>query len=323
MGRIISICLLLIYGVSNFCSGQEEMSPIEKKQQTLVTEPITLYKGFFRVQASTYYGLIDKIFMDNKKQSLEGNIWGYNWGTAAYLQYGITDRFMAEVSIPYINDRIYQSFTYEIPLDPSEQYTYFTNGKVVAQGLGDMDVSLTYQVVTENSSRPAVALTVRATLPTGEKDVTNDETEETFSYNNPTGQGEVALYTSIRARKVSYPFAFGGGLSYTIKTEVDKVIEVGGPEVSYKNGNSANISAFCNTSLNDWIALRNFADIYFSQESEIDGVKTGESVWVVQYSPGFSFQLKRFRLDQFVSIPIKSNFASADPTYILILQYTF
>jgi hypothetical protein len=321
--RGIAVAVILLCTLMHVCSAQEEMSPAEKKQQTLVTEPLTLYKGFFRAQVSTYYGLLDKVFIDGKKQSLDGNIWGYNWGTSVYFQYGITDRLMAEISLPYVNNKIFQSFTFEIPRDPQEQYIYTTNSEVVAKGIGDMDLTISYQLFTERERRPAIGLTVRTSLPTGEKDVTADTNGSESSFNNPTGQGEVSVNTAIRARKVSYPFAYGGGASYTIRTEVDKITELNTPEVSYKNGNTGNIFVFFNTSLNDWVVIRNFVDFFYSSKTKINDVKTGEAVWSLQYSPGFSFQLKRFRLDQFVSIPIKSNLGSADPNYILILQYTF
>lgn len=305
------------------CSAQEEMSPAEKKQQTLVTEPLTLYKGFFRVQVSSYYGLIDKVFLDSKKQSLEGNSWGDNFSIGAHLQYGISDRFMVEATLPYIRNRIFQSTVYEIPAGVGGQYTQSSNWETSGSGIGDLDLTATYQVVTESTSRPAVSAYVRVTLPTGEKDVTDDNDDNPFSYHTPTGQGEIAVSPGIRLRKVRYPFAYGGNVGYTVKNEVTKVIELNSPPVSYKNGNFANLAGFFNASLNDWVAMRNFIEFYYKQKDKVDGTQTGENIWLFQYSPGFSFQLKRFRFDQFVSIPLKSNFAAADPTYIILFQYTF
>ena len=322
MLKIISITFLFCVAIQ-VCSAQEEMSPAEKKQQTLVTEPLTVYKGFFRVQLSTYYAVIDKIFIDSKKQSLEGNIWGDNFSVLATLQYGVSDRFMVEATLPYVRDRIFQSSRYEVPLDPDGQFSYPKKVETNGVGIGDMDIALTYQLITEAPSRPAIAAFVRMTLPTGEKDVTDDNDDNPLSYNTPTGQGEIAVNPGIRLRKVNYPFAYGGTIGYTFRNEVTKVTEVDAPAVSYKNGNFGNVSGFINATLNDWVSMRNFVDFFYFNKDQINGEETGEESWLLQYSPGFSFQVKKFRFDQFVSIPIKANFGSADPTYILVFQYTF
>jgi hypothetical protein len=322
MVKIISLSFLF-FVTSLVCLAQEEMSPAEKKQQTLVTEPLTLYKGFFRAQVSTYYALIDKFFLDEKKQSLEGNGWGDNFSIGAHLQYGISDRFMVEVSLPYVRNRIFQSFRYEVPIDPTNELAEPTSWETKGSGIGDMEVALAYQLITETPSRPAVGAVLRVTLPTGTKDVTDDNDDNPFSYTTPTGQGEVAINTTIRLRKVNYPFAYGGSVGYVFKNEVTKVTEVNAPPVAYKNGNFLNLSGFINFSLNDWVAMRNFLEYYHIDKDQIDGSETGEKKWLIEYSPGFSFQLKRFRFDQFVIIPLKANLGAADPSYILLFQYTF
>jgi hypothetical protein len=322
MRKFIFLCF--VFGIAlQVCWGQEEMSPAEKKQKTLVTEPLTLYKGFFRAQVSTYYALIYKVFVDEKKQSLDGNGWGDNFSLSADLQYGVSDRFMVEVAVPYVRDRIFQSFRYEVPVDPTNELALPTSWETKGAGIGDMEVALSYQVITETPSRPAVGAVLRVTLPTGEKDVTDDHDDNPNSFNRATGQGEVAINTTVRLRKVNYPFAYGGSVGYVIKNEVSKVVQVDAPPVSYKNGNFLNLSAFMNVSLNDWVAMRNFLEYYHVSKDQINGSDTGDERWLFEFDPGFSFQLKRFRFDQYVVIPLKANIGAADPAYILLFQYTF
>ena len=322
MQKNITITLLFCIA-TQVCFAQEEMSPAEKKQQTLVTEPVTLYKGFFRLQVSAYYSLIDKIFLDSKKQSVEGNSWGDNFSVATHLQYGISDRFMVEASIPYIRQRIFQSFRYEFPLDRNGQFSDTTKWETKASGMGDIELAMAYQLILESPSRPAVVATLRVTLPTGEKDVTDDNDDNPDSYNMATGQGEISINPSIRLRKVSYPLAYGIHVGYKFRNEVTKVTELDKPAVSYKNGNLADAGAFMNVSLNDWVIMRNLVDFYYKEKDQINGSETGDETWLLEYVPGFSFQLKRFRFDQLVIIPIKANLGSADPSYVLLFQYTF
>src|SRR3989337_3382146 len=117
-------CCPLLLSILGFAQVQEQVSPAERKQQTIVTEPVTLYKGFFRAGLATWYNVIDKIFLDSRKQAQPGNIWGSTFSLSIYGQYGISDRLMAEGSVPYVRDNIYQSVVYELPMDFNEQYVY-------------------------------------------------------------------------------------------------------------------------------------------------------------------------------------------------------
>jgi hypothetical protein len=318
----ISLCLLCLH---SWCLAQvqEQVSPAERKQQTIVTEPVTLYKGFFRAGLATWYNVIDKIFLDSRKQSQPGNIWGSTFSLSFYGQYGISDRLMAEVALPYVRDNIYQSVVYELPMDFNEQYVYPRKWKTQANGIGDLDLTFGYQFIQETPSRPALAAFVTATLPTGEKNVIDNDDDDPNTFNRPTGQGEFALNTVVRLRQIRYPFSYSISAAYKYRTESSKVIAVDQPEVKYRNGSLLDISGSFNFHMNDWIAFKNIVDIMQIQKDKVNGEETGEKAWLLQYLPGISFQLKRLRFDQGVMIPIKGNNVAADPGYLLIVQYTF
>ena len=317
------ISFILLAPIMAMAQVQEQVSPTERKQQTIVTEPITLYKGFFRAGLATWYNVIDKIFLESKKESQPGNIWGSSFSISLYAQYGISDRLMVEVLMPYVNDAIYQSVVFELPLDFDEQYLYPRKWKTESNGLGDVDFTLGYQLIQESISRPAVAAFMIATLPTGEKNVVDNDDDDLNTYYRPTGQGEFALNTIVRLRKIKFPFSYSFSAAYKYRTESTKVIAVDEPAITYQNGNHLNLSGSFNFHLNDWIAFKNIAEYNQIGKDMLEGEKIDENKWSIQYVPGISFQLKRLRLDQAVMIPIKGKYVAADPGYLLIFQYTF
>ena len=230
---------------------------------------------------------------------------------------------MVEVLMPYRIENIYQSITYELPLDASEQYVYGSTWKTRGNGFGDLDIAIGYQLLEETVSRPALAAFVTTTLPTGEKNVIDDDDDNVNTYHRPTGQGEIAVNTVLRLRRVMYPYSYSISAGYKFRTEVTKVMEVGQPAVNYRNGNLLTFSGSFNVHLNDWIAFKNIVDYTNIGKDTNNGEEVGEKGWLIEYLPGVSFQLKKLRFDQGVTIPVKGNYTSADPGYLLILQYTF
>ena len=94
----------------------EQLSPQEKKQLTLVTEPFTMYKGFLRAGLSTNVMFQDKNFdASGDKINYETNSSNYIQATILSLRYGITDRLELEGTIPMSNGRVSGSYTQEIP----------------------------------------------------------------------------------------------------------------------------------------------------------------------------------------------------------------
>ena len=82
--------------------------------------------------------------------------------------------------------------------------------------------------------------------------------------------------------------------------------------------------------LNPWIAFTNVLDFLQNGKNEEDGQEVAENAWLLQYFPGFSFQLRRWRVDHGIIIPLngiiiplKGNNVPADPGYHVTLHYTF
>jgi hypothetical protein len=312
--------LFLVSVVHVMAQVQEQLTPTELKQKTIVTEPQTLYKGFFRAGVAFNYGTIDKIFtLEGKRESLASNIWANSWFVQSFLMYGISDRFQVEVIIPYRFQQIYQSFRIEAPdYDLVETQRW----KTKSTGLSDLSIMAAYQLIPEKNVTPSQTLFVTANLPTGEKNFTNIKNQREFS--PPAGAGEASLVAVYRLRKVSYPFAYSAFVSYQHFFGGSKLLDpLDTQEKPFRSGSNYSVGGYINFHLNEWIAIRNSGDYFFSVRDEYDGVQEENDSWGIQYYPGLSFQLKQFRVDQAVNVPITGKLASADPSYFIIVQYTF
>jgi hypothetical protein len=313
---------MVVFFIRVSCTAQveEQITPSELKQKTIVTEPQTLYKGFFRAGLAYNYGALDKIFNDKgKKESLPSNIWANSAFLQLFLVYGITDRLQAEVRIPYRSDQVYQSFVYEFPDFDSVGVAKWHNK---SSGLGDLAFSVGYQLLTEKLTTPSITGYLSVQLPTGEKNPTKIKNDR--EYKQPMGSGEVSIDAGLRLRKIRYPFVYTINASFTYFNGGKKLLDPAETEEkNFRSGSNFSVGGALNFHVNDWIAVRNFLDYYLSKADTYDGETEKNDSWVIQYYPGLSFQVKRFRIDQAVTIPLTGKLSAADPGYILILQYTF
>ncbi|HPI80864.1 MAG TPA: hypothetical protein PLM35_10065 [Cyclobacteriaceae bacterium] len=296
---------------------EEQLTPVQKKQKTLVTEPQTLYKGFVRGGLSFSYGTVDKYFDANgTRKSFTTNIWASSWFVQAFVVYGVTDRLQVEFRLPYRVNNIYQS--YDLELDQVETIKWNASGN----GLGDVNVGLGYQLVTENPLRPSLTSYFTASLPTGKKNpeaVVNDR-----EYKRPSGSGEPSLDVRLQVRRIAYPFSYTASVSYTYFFGGKKILDpLDSQERPFRSGNNFNMDGSFNFHLNDWIAIQNTLTYFLSGKDEFDGVPEEENSWVLQYYSGLSFQVKRFRINEVFLVPISGRQSSADPSYIFALSYVF
>jgi hypothetical protein len=318
------ILLIFVFLQSaGFSQVQEELSHAQRRQQTIVTEPITLYKGIFRGGIATEYNFTDKVFKDSGKESPPGNSWGSSFLSLLFGQYGISDRLMLELFVPFMKSVVFQSAVYELPLDNSEQYLYPYRWRTEAKGFGDVKLSAAYQMIEETTTRPALAAFITATLPTGEKNVVDNNDSNANTYSRPTGQGNYAFRSLLHLRKIRYPFSYSISAAYQYRTTTQKIVAVDEPAVRYRNGNLFDVSGSFNFQLNDRLAFKSSLDMFQLARNELNDERVGEKAWLLQYLAGFSFQLKRLRFDQGVIIPLKGNNLPADPRFLLTMQYAF
>jgi hypothetical protein len=321
--------LLLIISIL-FCVGfadaqvQEQLSPEERKQLTKITEPVTLYKGFFRSRVSAFYFSADKSFDENGKRIAYPNISGSGVGINMIFQYGITDRLEAEVLLPYQSSTVESAYFYQIPLTGE---VGVERGRIETKGLGDIAASLRYQVLQDKPGSPAIVVGVTGYLPTGVSEPTN--IRSVLNFKAPSGKGELGLASEIRIRKIAYPFSFEFGAAYISYFGGKKLLEPNAEKVKVTSGAEFLIRPQINFHLNEWVSITNYVDYYSALKDSFDGVdyfgahNNEYDQWAIRYYPGITFQIKKLRLEQAVMIPMFGKVIPADPMFFFGLDYMF
>jgi hypothetical protein len=96
-------------------------------------------------------------------------------------------------------------------------------------------------------------------------------------------------------------------------------------ETKFKDGNYTTVGASFNLHLNEWIVLSNEFNYKYNEKGVIK-YKVEETVdpaWEFCYQPGLYFQVRRFRISEVVQVPLMGKNNSADPLYLMQVQYTF
>ncbi len=319
INRYTIATLLLFVSIVTLAQTEQEILPSERKQLTIITEPYTLYKGFFRAGVALQYSSLYKIFDAEGKRVPISNASGRTWASQLLIQYGLSDRLQLLVGLPYQKHDLFLSYQGEAPgLGLFEQQKLEGQGS----GLGDIWLGMDYQLLTETATRPAFKGSLTATLPTGAKNPS--DTGDPTVFDIPVGSGYTALDVSFSLRKITYPYSWTAYASYKMKTSGTKQYEVGGPEINFKDGNLLTLSGSYNFHMNEWLALTNDVYYFHSGTDEEDGKPLDDTAsWLVQYSPRLSFQINRLRVNQAIQIPLFGKLSGADPGFILIVQYVF
>ena len=317
------VLLFLFMALCISALAQPAISADEKKEQTVVIEPATLYRGIWRAGWGTRFQFLDKSFVDGKKQPHDENIWGSKSVWPLFAAYGITDRLMLKIVIPYVLEDHYHAPVYLFPSGSDQQYSYPQRWRTQARGFGDLEMSFGYQLVQETESRPAFVTFVAKTVPTGQKNVVDDDDENHNTFARPTGEGAFAFETAFMMRKISYPYAYGLKLFYVYRTETNKILAVGNEPTDFQNGHTFGASASFNAQLNKWIAFINQAELLQLAADRKNNELTGETGMLLQHFTGLSFQIRQFRIEQGMTIALIGNNVAADPAYHINLQYSF
>ncbi len=317
----IQILLISLIAASCLLDAQveDQMLPAEIKQMTAVTEPATLYKGFFRAGLIYSHFTAKKIFdPDSKRLFLEGNALAHTRSLNLSLSYGITKRIQVSLLVPYVMDLMQQSSVFEDPLmGTKEVYTWDQKGN----GLGDVSLGVYGQIIREKETLPSLTARLTYTHPTGRKDPVN--VEDLFNYDLPTGQGEPILSMDLQVRKVMYPYSLIFTASYNLKLGGEKVFDPGGKSYPFTMGNSFMLQGGFNFMLNDWLSMGNELAYLNIAETEIDGQVQDDAGYNISYQPYFHFQIRKLRLVQSMYIALKGRNYTASPSYTLAVQYIF
>jgi len=313
-----------IFWISQAASSQVEtqLLPSDLKQQTIVTESVTLRKGFFRSGLAISYGVVDKYFDNSGKKSY---VSGSSWGSSSYFlftfQYGISNRLMIDFSAPIRREKqVYNNLV----VSPENNIDFPMVADLKGTGISDCYLTAKYQIIPEEESKMSLTGSLDLTLPTGEKNPT--EVNSYTDYQLPTGDGFFAVGTRISARKIQYPFSYTAYVGYNYKFKGSRLIfPTDLEETEFKDGNALEAGGSFNLHLNEWIALANELNYYHRGEGKImsNPETTIDPAWAFSYEGRLVFQVKQFRLGEAVRVPLTGKNVSADPLYVLIVQYIF
>ncbi len=322
MKKLVIISILISVSATIAGQNEEVILPSDLKQQTIITEPPTLWKGFLRVGLVTSFGAVDKYFNnENNKTYFPESAWASSWSFMLLAQYGVTDRLTVEFWLPYGNEvRNY----FQVWLDPGNEINYENSWDLKGNGLGDISFSSRYQFLKESVSFPSLTGSLDLTIPTGEKNPT--DIKGNYDYKLPAGYGEYVLSGELRAKKIRYPYSYIAYISYLYHFPGSKMFNAMDTEESeFKSGDRLNLGLSFNFHLNDWIAIANEANYFYNWKGEQENVSPDDlfTNWAVSYEGRLVFQIKRIRLAEAVRFPVMGRNVSADPLYILLVQYTF
>ncbi len=323
MKRIAQIILIISVPFLSYSQTEKQLVPSDLKQLTVVTEPSTLYKGFFRAGIDMSYGVIDKYFdTKGKREFIPSNGWGTASSISPSLQYGITNRLQFIVTIPYVSDlRQGQYRLYA----PSADTTVVNSLSVKGKGIGDLNAAFKYQIIPEGTNKSSLTARLYLTIPTGEKNPT--EIKGAMDYKPPSGNGCFYTELNLTYRKISYPYSYTMYMGYDYSFSSTKILDIWDTqEKEFDDGNRINTGATFNFHLNEWIALTNDVNFTHWGKNKIENKIPDNALarWVIGYETHLVFQIKRFRIAEAVLIRLAGkNEAPADPQYIMIVQYTF
>jgi hypothetical protein len=322
MKKLFIIYLYISCSATAYCQTEKQLVPADLKQQTIVTEPVTLRKGFFRAGVLINYRVVDKYFNNSgKKEYYLTSSWGSKSAYNLTMQYGINDRLEIDLMSEYMNTR-QESQNTEIVAGTNTSQVSITKQKGL--GIGDSYLTLKYQILPETKYKVSLTGGLSLTIPTGEKNPTNIKNAN--QYDLPVGDGTFATGINILARTTVYPYSFTCFFSYLNNFAGTKIINAGDLiERKFRFGNLLQGGLSANLHLNEWIVMANEINYYHEGDGKIDNIvsKSMPASWAASYEPSLIFQVKRFRLGESVKVPLKGKNVPADPLYVIMIQYVF
>lgn len=313
---------MALFAIEATGQTERQILPSDLKQQTIVTEPVTISKGFFRSGIAMAYGVVDKYFNPSgNKEYFMNSAWGSSYFYLFTFQYGITSRLMADVSIPLNYSR--QEFDQVVKFPEQNTDAYFMSD-LKGKGIGDCYLTMKYQIVEEKNNPVSLTGSLDITVPTGQKNPT--DVKGVSEYNLPTGNGFFSAGTRLSARGVRYPYSYTAYAGYVLKLSGSRLINATDlAETEFKDGNAMEAGGSFNFHLNEWIANANELNFYYRAKGEVRSAITSyiDPAWAVSYETRLVFQIGQLRIGEAVRIPLKGKNVSADPQYVMIMQYIF
>jgi hypothetical protein len=284
----------------------------------VITEPATLFRGFFRASISYNYTSVKHLFNNMHQRGIISGAAAARSSSLVFLaDYGLTDRMEINLWVPYMMNSNEHVLILD---DPASSQTTYT-GNVRGFGLGDMALGISAQVLKEQEHLPSVTVATYMELPTGRKNPANENAY--LEFDEATGSGEFSLGFDAQFRKIVYPYSFEFTSGFEWKTGGQKIHFPGEKQKSFKSGNVVYAIAGINFHLNDWICITNDVNYTYIGKYTLEDSLAEHPSMVFSWTPNIHFQIKKIRIAQGILIPIVGRNYGADPGYIFMFQYIF
>jgi hypothetical protein len=327
MNRILLTIMLL--ALAGMCIAQvaDGLTPLQRKQLTVLAEPATLYKGFLRVGYEIKYSRPGRTF-DKNGVSRPQEDFTYSGSYVDHLlslSYGLSDRLQLSVVLPYVNDNL------RAVVEINQSGNQLTTPKIdiTSKGFGDLQTEMRFQIIKETTKVPSLVAGLGVWLPTGnnERTISTDAITNDVTYKDITGGVGSSVIATVQLRKIMYPYLLAAEFNYFFGAE-GEIIE-NGASIDVLGANSAIWQLTTGMHLNEWITLT--GKLFYQRLSFDSEVEPNTTVPLFDNSkkelltldPTLTFQFGRIRSQQVIAIPLYGKNSTAELEYSASLQYTF
>lgn len=250
----VLITMAFIYQTGySFAQVADGLTPLQRKQLTVLSEPATLYKGFLRIGYGIKYSRHGRSFDSNGiNRTPEGFNYAGNYvDHLVSISYGIIDRVQFSVTLPYVSKDIRAL----VKLNQSGNQQVAAKIDINSRGISDLQTELRFQVLKETAKLPSLVVGLGAWLPTGsnKRTILTDPITANTQYKDITGGVGSSVLATLQVRKVIYPYLFAAELVYFFGSD-GEIIE-NNQTIDVIGANSAIWQFTTGMHLNEWITL--------------------------------------------------------------------
>lgn len=319
--------LIQLFILQNINAQEFYPIPENLRYETSITEPLALRKGFFRAEVYSSFNSFSAYFNHEAKRTflLENSMGFKSSGVSDYwiftilnLSYGITEKWMVELGIPYLFGR--SQFFNEFEVIPYN-YSVKDNQTGELNGLGDFTIATGYQVLSKRNWYLYAYSGMIFPTGTEEKEIKEQDDNLTITA-DPTSNGEYIFSTGMVIKRIFYPIAM----------EIEPSFAYQFASKNWENSMFYSFNTRAGILLNDWFIVYNTCDFDFLLSREQKGNKelninkellSHSDRYLLTYGIKIQQQIKNFRLSQILAFPIlgKDLFASMSIGMEVSLQF--
>lgn len=310
MKKVLIYTFFTLLTLKLMAQTEKQLSVSEIRQQTVLTEPLTLQKGYFKANAQFSYLVFSTSYYDGNWKKVPN--YGYMSNSFAIpfsVNYGITNNLEMNISSNYEYEKVSESYK-------SIDYTKLTSNEQernkITNGFNDISFGLSYSFFKGKTNLPEMEVGSYFTLPYGKTEPTSSDSGKTIY--DATSFGCYELGLGYLVKKVFYPFSVSGSILYSYSFSSDVKLKYYDTAKSHvKHGDMLKSSIVFNYMLCDWISIGNSISYTWNGADEINNVKQAYNPVSYQYTPSLTFQIRNFRLTQGVSFYLAAKNCNTAP----------